>query len=123
MSPPHRLDTLSLISIQHELAMNVGLSPHLMPMVRGSMKICLRRLSVRRVYLFLRINDPERRPAEMVAGPEDSCYFFMPARTQGDVLQVPRLGRWIHSFFRREITSGQVRLFEDGGLHFQVVSC
>ncbi|MCG7927061.1 MAG: hypothetical protein JAY67_16185 [Candidatus Thiodiazotropha taylori] len=56
MSDSRQIDTLNLISIQHELAMNIGLDPQLVPMVRHLMKVCLRRLSVRRAYLFLRID-------------------------------------------------------------------
>lgn len=48
-----KMETLNLISIQHELGMNIGLAPELNPMVRKFMAVCLRRLDVRRVHLCL----------------------------------------------------------------------
>ncbi|MCG7864840.1 MAG: bifunctional diguanylate cyclase/phosphodiesterase [Candidatus Thiodiazotropha taylori] len=114
MSDSRQIDTLNLISIQHELAMNIGLDPQLVPMVRHLMKVCLRRLSVRRAYLFLRIDEDELLPAEATPGPENSVFFAMPADRQAEILDTPQVGEWIVDFFRGSLTSAEVTLFQFG---------
>ncbi|MES9928301.1 MAG: bifunctional diguanylate cyclase/phosphodiesterase [Candidatus Thiodiazotropha sp. 6PDIVS] len=118
MTKTHQIDTLSLISIQHELAMNIGLKPQLVPMVRHLMKVCLRRLSVRRVYLFLLIEEDELLPAEANSGPEGCVYFAMPADHQGGILETPQVGEWITAFFRGELVSRRVTDFQIGEQFF-----
>lgn len=120
MIESRQIDTLSLISIQHELAMNIGLKPQLVPMVRHLMKVCLRRLSVRRVYLFLQIEEIELLPTEANPGPEGCVYFAMPADHQGGILETPQIGEWIAAFFRSEIASKEVTVFQIGQQFFYV---
>ncbi len=112
------LDSLNLMSIQHELAMNIGLNPKLVPMIRSIMKICLRRLSIRRIHLFLRHNEDDTIPAETFQGPDQSFYFFMPAGNHNDIMQIPVLGDWISNFFHGDTQNQQVEIFNDADLCF-----
>jgi diguanylate cyclase (GGDEF)-like protein len=120
MTESREIDTLSLISIQHELAMNIGLNPQLIPMVRRVMRICLRRLSVRRIYLFIRAEESERFTTETVPGPEGSFYISMPADQQGDILEIPQLNHWISAFYRREVRSNNITNFQHQRRFFHV---
>jgi diguanylate cyclase (GGDEF)-like protein len=120
MSEKHHLDTLSLISIQHELAMNIGLNPELAPMVRRIMKICLRRLSVRRVYLFLPTTDIDCLPDGAAAGPEGSFYFSMPADNRNEILETAKIGGWLKAFYQNEITDREISQINQGELFFHL---
>jgi diguanylate cyclase (GGDEF)-like protein len=120
MMESREIDTLSLISIQHELAMNIGLNPQLIPMVRRVMRICLRRLSVRRIYLFIRAEENERFTTETVPGPEGSFYISMPADQQGDILAIPQLDHWISAFYRHEVRSDKITTFQQQKRFFHV---
>jgi diguanylate cyclase (GGDEF)-like protein len=120
MSEIHHLDTLSLISIQHELAMNIGLNPQLEPMVRRIMKICLRRLSVRRVYLFLPIAETDCLPEGAEIGPEGSFYFSLPADNSNEILEAAEIGDWLQAFYRDEISDREIFQVNQGKLFFHI---
>ena len=113
-----QVDTLSLMSIQHELAMNIGLNPQLMPMIRRIMKICLRRLSIRRIYHFISFEEGDIPAIEMHGGPGDSLYYFMPSGDQKDILQVSELSQWLTGFFQRSIIDTKPILFVESGLYY-----
>jgi len=53
------MGTLGLVSIQHELAMNICMAPELKPMVREFMKVCLRRLDISRTRMIVLTSPPE----------------------------------------------------------------
>jgi diguanylate cyclase (GGDEF)-like protein len=116
----HGMDTLSLISIQHELAMNIGLNPQLVPMVRHVMRVCLRRLSVRRVYLFMQIKRGEEFPKETLPGPEGSFYFAKPANSQVSILSIPKLANWLGSFFKHNQEAEKVTLIKHEELYYHL---
>jgi hypothetical protein len=121
MSEMQHLDTLSLISIQHEIAMNIGLNPELVPMVRRILKICLRRLSVRRVYLFLPTTDIDCLPVGTSAGPEGSFYFSMPADIRNEILETAKIGSWLKAYYRNQITDREISQINHGGFFFTFI--
>lgn len=115
-----QIDTLSLMSIQHELAMNIGLNPQLMPMIRRIMKICLRRLSIRRIYHFISFEEGDIPALEMHEGPGDSFYYFMPSGDKKDILQVAEVSKWLTGFFQPNAGANitEPELFVESGLYY-----
>jgi diguanylate cyclase (GGDEF)-like protein len=120
MSLGRRLDTLSLMSIQHELAMNIGLNPQLMPLLRHFMKTCLRRLSIRRIYYFRSYDDEDIIPDESHEGPGKSFYFFMPSGNAKSWQQTPDLDEWLTSYFQGNNSHQQTQLFKDNGRYYHI---
>ena len=88
MNEHHTWDTLSLISIQHELAMNISSHDRLLPMVRRVLSICLRRLGVRRTRLFLRRDADQPQPEGTISGPGDSFCIIMPRGNPDNLQQI-----------------------------------
>ncbi len=118
MSTGRQLDTLSLMSIQHELAMNIGPNPQLIPLLRHFMKVCLRRLSIRRIYYFRHYNDEDIIPAESHQGPGKSFYFFMPSGNAKNLLQTPGLGEWLTAYFQDPAPHTETQFFKDNELYY-----
>lgn len=100
MSEQHPWDTLSLISIQHELAMNISAHDRLLPMIRRVMSICLRRLGIRRTRLFLR-SDPEQPiPDGAIPGPGGSFCVAMPRGNPDSLLLEAEAVARVEEFFQ-----------------------
>ncbi len=118
MTTGRQMDTLSLMSIQHELAMNIGLNPQLIPLLRHFMKVCLRRLSIRRIYYFRHYNDEDIIPVESHQGPEKSFYFFMPSGNAKNLLQTQGLGEWLTAYFQDPVPHTRTQFFKDNELYY-----
>lgn len=99
MNRQHTWDTLSLISIQYELAMNISSHDGLLPMVRRVLSICLRRLGIRRTHLFLLRDADQPVPEGAIPGPGHSFCVVMPRGHPDDLHQVTEVGACIDAFF------------------------
>jgi diguanylate cyclase (GGDEF)-like protein len=113
MSEHHTWDTLSLISIQHELAMNISSHDRLLPMVRRVLSICLRRLSVRRTRLFLRRDSDQPIPEGVIPGPGDSFCVIMPRGNPDNLQKFPEVAAYIDDFFKSNNPQQTVSLLSD----------
>lgn len=52
-----KLESLTLISLQHELAMAIGSELHLEPLLQHFLKACSRRLGLSAAYVYMNLND------------------------------------------------------------------
>jgi diguanylate cyclase (GGDEF)-like protein len=120
MSEHHPWDTLSLISIQHELAMNISEHDRLLPMVRRVMSTCLRRLGIRRTRLFIRSDPDKPIPEGAIAGPGVSFCILMPWGNPDDLSQQTEIGAFIEEFFCSEKPRLVVSLLKNGNRNYHL---